>query len=105
MNITVPASMVTNDQVYKMRKKGCSNMSRPSVITTHAAISIWPRRNRLGQWLYAGAALADVWCEDWGVDMAFELWLSKLGLLAHSAKGNTAQQMLAQQHGENQNWD
>jgi hypothetical protein len=85
MNMTVPASMVTNDQVYKMRKKGCNNMSRPRVINTQAAISIGPRRSCLGQLLRVGAAWGDMGGEAWGVDIECE------GLFTHSTEGNAAQ--------------
>ena len=49
MNITVPASMVTKDQVYSTSAKGCSSINSPTVMSTQAAISIFPRRNHAGQ--------------------------------------------------------
>jgi hypothetical protein len=90
MNITVPVSMVTNDQVYRTRKKGCNNINKPSVISAQAAISMGPRRSHWGQ-LLRFADCAVVVRLVWGVDMC---GLS-VSLFAHSAERNAAQQMFA----------
>lgn len=49
MNITVPASMVTNDHVYRNSEKGCKSMNKPKPMTRLASISRGPRRNHRGQ--------------------------------------------------------
>jgi hypothetical protein len=85
MNITVPASMVTNDHVYRKRKNGCSNINRPKLINTQAAISMGPRRSHWGQLLYFSEAEA-LTRVLWDVDMR---GLSG-ALFAHCAKGDAA---------------
>ncbi len=54
MNITVPNSMVTNDQVYKIKANGCSSIKIPSEMTAQATNSRGPRLSHLGHACLAG---------------------------------------------------
>ena len=47
--MTVPNSMVTKDQVYKIKAKGCKSIKIPSVMKQQAASSMGPRRSHRGQ--------------------------------------------------------
>ena len=49
MNITVPNSVVTNDQVNSSIASGCNIIKMPAAMTTQATLSIGPRRSALGQ--------------------------------------------------------
>ena len=53
VNISTPASVVTNDHVNSTSAKGCSIMKMPSAMTAQAAISIGPRRAHFGQFICA----------------------------------------------------
>ena len=48
VNITTPASVVTNDQVNRIIAKGCNIMKMPSAMTMQAAISSGFLRNHFG---------------------------------------------------------
>ena len=43
--------VVRNDQVNRIIASGCSIITRPSVITMQAAISMRPRRSQVGHFL------------------------------------------------------
>jgi len=49
MNMTVPTSVVTKDQVKRTIASGWSIMKMPVAMTTQATASIGPRRSALGQ--------------------------------------------------------
>ena len=49
MNITVPANVVTNDQVKRTIASGCNIMKMPAAMMAHARASMGPRRSALGQ--------------------------------------------------------
>ena len=49
VNMTTPASVVTNDQVKRISANGCSIMKMPAAMTTQAKLSIGPRRSAFGQ--------------------------------------------------------
>jgi len=48
MNITVPNKVVANDQVKRTIASGCSIITRPSVMTMQASISMRLRRSHVG---------------------------------------------------------
>ena len=47
MNITVPNSVVANDQEYSVRKNGCISMTTPAAMIAVAMAYNGPRRNIL----------------------------------------------------------
>jgi hypothetical protein len=49
MNMSVPKSVVANDQVKRTIASGCNIITMPSVMSTQATISKGPRRNHFGQ--------------------------------------------------------
>ena len=72
VNMTVPNSMVTKDQVYKINAKGCNNIKIPSVMRQHAASSMGPRRSHLGHLAFWICEVDGVVVEE-GVDIDFSL--------------------------------
>jgi hypothetical protein len=54
VNITVPNSVVSNDQEYSVRKNGCISMTTPAAMIAVAMASSGPRRRILSAKLLAG---------------------------------------------------
>lgn len=49
MNMSVPKSVVANDQVKRNMASGCNIITMPKVMSTQATISMGLRRSHLGQ--------------------------------------------------------
>jgi len=98
MNITVPTSMVMNDQVNSTKASGCRSIRIPRVMSPQATSSMGPRRRSLGHPL-AGAAARAGGVGECELDIEDTLEL----LLAYRTECDAPQQMLAHQNREEQN--
>jgi len=98
MNITVPTSVVMNDQVNKNIASGCNSIRMPRLMSPQATSSMGPRRSSLGQ-RRAGVDATSGGVGECELVIGDTLRL----LLAHRTERDAPQQMLAHQHCEDQN--